>query len=328
MQSQVGKKNRYGTLFFLLFWLSLLWLAYIYQQQILDWWKLRGYTPSQEIALVADEAHMSFAGEHLFYVNKPKIVGGTSFATSCPIGGEKTIILGCYRGGDNGIVLYQVTDARLSGVIEVTAAHEMLHAAYDRLSSGERKRIDSLLSAVYDSSSSEGRVRNTVDAYRLTEPTELSNEMHSIFATEIKDLPEELETYYKQYFTNRKAVVALAEKYQSEFTARQEQIKALDTELAGLKSDVNANQIELRRQQSVLASTQRELDTLRRDDVPGYNARVDGYNQQVRTYNFLLEQTRSLIVRYNDTVEKRNAVALEERELTQALSADTLPAAR
>lgn len=55
---------------------------------------------------------------------------------------------------------------------------------------------------------------------------------------------------------------------------------------------------------------------------------MSSYNRLVRVYNSLLEQTREDITRYNDIVEARNAIALEERQLTQALSAEGLPAAQ
>ena len=54
-------------------------------------------------------------------------------------------MLGCYHSNQDGIFLYNVQDARLAGVQQVTAAHEMLHAAYDRLSTKDKNYVDGLL---------------------------------------------------------------------------------------------------------------------------------------------------------------------------------------
>jgi flagellar biosynthesis chaperone FliJ len=242
------------------------------------------------------------------------------------MGGEKTIILGCYKGGDRGIYLYRVSDPRLDGVVEVTAAHEMLHAAYERLSSDERRSLDRQLEAFYRQSLRDERVKTTVDSYKTLEPSELPNEMHSIFATEVAVLPTELEQYYTRYFRDRQRVVALATAYQSEFTLRREQVALYDAELAAVKTTIDSNQAGLTTQRRTLETRQAELTRLRASgDIAGYNARVAGYNQLVDTYNETIQSTRGLITHYTDTVEKRNAIALEERQLTQALSADSLP---
>ncbi|QQS18431.1 hypothetical protein IPL68_07670 [Candidatus Saccharibacteria bacterium] len=322
------KPHHGRVLIFLLVWFGALGALYVNQQRITDWWKLRGYFPSSAVAAIARSTQMNDHGTHLFYVNKPQLLESSTFSKECPIAAEKTIILGCYKGGDRGIYLYDVTDIRLQGVEEVTAAHEMLHAAYARLSAAEKKQLDTSLEAFYQKSLNDERVRETIALYRQTEPTEIANEMHSIFATEVMDLPAELEAHYKQYFTNRKAVVTMALRYQAEFTLRRDQVAAFDADLNTLKSTIDTNQSRLLAQRSELDAQQRELDVLRRTNVGTYNATVASFNQLVRAYNALLSETQGLIAEYNDTVEKRNALALEERQLTQALSAEGLPSAQ
>jgi chromosome segregation ATPase len=272
---------------------------------------------------------MTSYARHLFYVNKPAITTGTDFTSHCPQGAEKTVVLGCYRSGDQGIYLYDVTDARLQGVVQVTGAHEMLHAAYLRLSSSERKRVDGLLEDFYEHQLTDQRVKDTIAAYRQTEPTEISNEMHSVFATEILELTPDLEAYYKQYFTDRKKVAAYTAQYEGEFTSRQQQVADYDSQLASLKQTIESNQSELKSKRAALVQLQNQMETQRaQGNYATYNAEVAGYNRAVNDYNRLLGETRSAIDEYNSIVEKRNAVALEERELTQALSAQSLPSSQ
>lgn len=294
-------------------------------QAIIDWWHLRNYTPPTQISDIADKTTMSSYGRRLFYVNHPELLSVSTFSNHCQVAAEKTIVLGCYKGGDHGIYLYNVTDKRLSGVIETTAAHEMLHAGYARLTSKERNHINTLLESYYKTGLTDERIKSTIDAYKISEPTEIDNEMHSIFATEVKNLPSELETYYKQYFSDRASVVAMTERYQAEFTSRRDQAEAYDQQLATLKPIVDANQTEIKRQYALIEKMSTQLDSLKNaHKLDEYNQLVDTYNAHVRTYNALLARTQSQIDEYNTIVEKRNALALEERDLTKALSGKTL----
>ena len=326
MQNQ-PKTHRIRVLVLLLVWLGFLGVLYANQQRVVDWWKLRGYTPSSDVTAIAQATKMNELGTHLFYVNRPQLMEAATFSKECPIAAEKTIILGCYKGGDNGIYLYSVSDVRLQGVEEVTAAHEMLHAAYARLSANEKKQLNKQLEDFFETLTDD-RIKQTIASYRQTEPTELANEMHSIFATEILELPSSLEKHYARYFSDRKAVATLAVRYQAEFTSRRERIAGYDAELAGLKQQIDKNQSILTSQRADLDTQQSQLDALRKSDAAAYNGLVSSYNRLVRVYNSLLEQTREDITRYNDIVEARNAIALEERQLTQALSAEGLPAAQ
>ena len=161
------------------------------RQAIFDWWRLRDYTPSNRIVELAANTTMTEDGKHLFYVYHATLQTADEFNQSCDFS-EQSIILGCYVSG-RGIYIYDVKDERLNGIHEVTAAHEMLHAAYERLSSKERQKIDALTQKAYEQSANE-RIRGTVDAYKKRDPSIVPNELHSILGTEVRDLPAELET--------------------------------------------------------------------------------------------------------------------------------------
>lgn len=296
-------------------------LVFLNMQTISDWWKLRDYAPTARIVALADGTTMSDEARKLFYVNHPQLLTGSAFSSYCQLEAEKTVVLGCYLGGDRGIYLYEVTEERLRGVVETTAAHEMLHVAYDRLSGDEKQYVDGLLVNFYSNGLQDERVKQTIEAYKLSEPDELVNEMHSIFATEVALLPQELETYYKTYFANRGTVVAMAGRYQAEFTSRREQAAAYDAQLAVLNKQIEENQItSTARRQSLERESVRMQAMQRSGDVASYNRLVDTYNASVQTYNSLLATTRNQIEQYNQIVEQRNAVALEERALAQALT--------
>ncbi len=57
--------------------------------------------------------------------------------TKIAVAWKRNAILGCYNPSSRDIYIYNVTNSELDGVKEVTAAHEMLHAAWERLSESE-----------------------------------------------------------------------------------------------------------------------------------------------------------------------------------------------
>lgn len=295
--------------------------------QIIDWWRLRGYAPPASVSMLATQDTMTTYAKHLFYLNRPNIAMGTAFNTNCPSGGEKTIVLGCYIGDENGIYVYDVTDQRLKGVEEVTAAHEMLHAAYQRLSTQDRNKVDTMLQNYYDHDLHDQRIIDTISAYKKSEPHDVVNEMHSVFGTEIATLPGPLENYYTQYFTNRQAVTTFAAAYQSEFSSRQAAIKLYDSQLVQIKSSVDANNHALALQKAKIDAEANSLSASRSNgDINGYNSGVDDYNNLVNSYKALAAMTQKLIDQYNSLVSKRNAIVLQEQQLTQAITAHPVAA--
>lgn len=288
-----------------------------------DWWQLRNYTPPTNISQLAKETTMTDYGQRLFYVNRPQLDDKTSFNQNCTVT-EQSIVLGCYVSG-RGIYVFDVTDERLAGVHEVTAAHEMLHAAYERLGKADRERIDKLTEQVY-SSITDQRLKETIEAYRSRDPSVVPNELHSILGTEVKDLPPELETYYKRYFADRQAIVTFSAQYESAFEERKNKVAEYDARLAALKKQIESSTASLEASAARITSDRQKLNTLLANkQYSEYNAMVPGFNQQVRSYNALVSQVRAQIDTYNNLVAERNSVALEENELIKAI--DSRPTA-
>ncbi len=314
--------GRLAALLLLLVWLAALGLLAANRQNIFDWWRLRNYQAPASVAQLASQDTMTAEGRRILYVNRPDISSKTDFGKSCPSnGGEQTIVLGCYHSGQSGIFLLSVTDSRLSGVEQVTAAHEMLHAAYERLSATERRKVDAMLNDYYKNDLHDDRILKVMDAYKKSEPNDVVNEMHSIFGTEMANLPAPLEQYYKRYFTNRAQVAAFAAQYQAEFTSRQDIIARDDAQLSDLKSQIDSLQADLKNQQATIDSRQSELTNLRDSgNITAYNAGVGPFNDLVDAYNAEVGQARVLINQYNAILAEYNAIAFEENQLIKELS--------
>lgn len=320
-------KRALALILFLLLLSFPIWV-YFNAQALTDWWQLRGYTPPAAVTTLARQDTMTPYATHIFYVNHPDLeTSASQFRADCSES-EQTIVLGCYHSDQRGIFVFNVQDARLAGVQQVTAAHEMLHAAYDRLSSNDKKTIDNELLDYYNNHLTDQRIKDTINAYKQTEPNDLVNEMHSIFGTEIADLPAPLENYYSTYFTNRHAVTTYEAAYEGEFTTREAQIKADDSQLAALKDQIQTEEDSLQGQSAKINSDRARLDSERNSgDISSYNAGVPVFNSEVDSYNAGVERLRSSINAYNQLVVARNSIAQELTNLDKAIDTRLAPQA-
>jgi len=319
--------HRLRSLVILSVWLVILAGVALNRQAIFDrgqdWWQLRNYQPPAVIAQLASQDTMTDLGRKLFYVNHPVLADKPTFARVCPSGGEQTIVLGCYHGNQAGIWLLDVNDPRLEGVKQVTSAHEMLHAAYDRLSPAERQKVDGLLMDYYQHDLHDQRLLATIGAYKKSEPKDVANEMHSIFGTEVANLPPQLETYYKRYFANRAQVAAYAAQYQEVFTSRDNVLKRQKLQLDDLQAQFDALQADLKTKQSAINTMKAQLNSDRSSgDVVAYNAGVPAYNNLINQYNQQVEELQNLSQEFNSLRQEYNALVLEQSQLTDELKSD------
>lgn len=290
-------------------------------QAIRDWWFLRSYEPSQQIETLADTLSLSERGRDLLYVGDPELLNKQNFNFSCSFP-ERSLVLGCY---DGDIYILNVNDNRLDKVEEVTAAHEMLHAAYQRLDTNQKRALHAKLDEQLEKITNQ-RLISTVESYREADSSTLYNEMHSMFGTEVRDLTDELEAYYSQYFQDRSVVVGYAEEYEAVFIKIEERIKRIDEQLANHRSTIESLEAELESLSTQIQSARQQLDALRNADrIEEYNSRVPGFNNLVNEYNTKVARLRDTIASHNSLVEERNATALEQNDLIHTLDSSYQP---
>lgn len=294
-----------------------------HRQDIFDYLALRNYAPSERIVALANDTTMKEGVRRVFYINHPALSNKVEFRSNCP-STEKSIVLGCYVQ-HKGIYLLDVEDERLQGVVQVTAAHEVLHAEYDRLSDNERARIDQM-TADFFSRLDDDRIKKTIEQYREKDASVVPNELHSILATEVKNLSPELESYYSQYFNNRTRIVEYSENYEQTFVGLDKQVEGYDKELASLKSTIESNNLEIEGLNNEIELQKSRLDALLSSGrTEEYNASVSEFNTRVNSHNALVETTKRLVAEHNAIVEKRNAIATTEQELVEAINSNIEP---
>ena len=212
-------------------------------QPIIDQVTVWQYEPSPAVQAHVERLGLTEHGEFLYYASRPSIQSSPEFADSCPAheGEEGFGILGCYVRVDKTIYVYDVTDERLDGTEEITAAHEMLHAAWDRLGADERAKMTTLLEAEYEKHSSDTKFSERMAVYARIEPGEHANELHSILGTEVAELSAELEEYYSRYFHDRTAVTSLHASANAVFVALTARTDELVAALDALRAEIEAD---------------------------------------------------------------------------------------
>ncbi len=305
--------------------LAFVWLN---QQLLADSLKYWQYAPTGEMSSLTDRIAFTDRGKFVFYATHPQLDGQSTFNAKCHRHEENAAILGCYAA--DRIYLYDIRDERLDGIREVTAAHEMLHAAYARLADSDRRAVDKLIEAEFRKLQDDESLAERMAFYARTEPGERYNELHSIIGTEVQDISPALEKHYGNYFSDRKTIIGYYQDYRHEFEALEKQKddigKQLDSLSAAIETKKQAYADDSTRMQTDIAtfnarakrgdfSTQAQFERERAALV----ARVDGISEQREEINALVAQFNELIVRYNATVTESN-------ELYESMDSNLAPA--
>ncbi|MGB4762458.1 MAG: hypothetical protein WBP12_03850 [Candidatus Saccharimonas sp.] len=289
--------------------------------------------PSTVVVSIADEIALTPRGRDILYSTQP-ILADSASNFPCKSGESNSVILGCYGSTgawfDKGqIYILDVKNDQLTGVVQVTAAHEMLHAAYQRLNFIEQSQVDQMVRAEYEKRKDDTVLKEQMEYYHLNEPGQDINELHSILATTVATLDPALEQYYTRYFTDRAHVVGLYQQYSQALHKNDETIKLLkvklDTEAASLGVDTQRYEAD--------------LDQLNAD-IQSFNTRANSGEFSSRS-SFelaraaLLNRTASLnarstalntrVVAYNDLVKQINALSAQTEELYSSLKGVEAP---
>jgi hypothetical protein len=296
----------------------------LYGQRAADIVLAKTFEPSAQVSTINQRLKLSSEGMTLLYASHATVEDSSSFNQSCQSKDRTAAILGCYY--KRQIYLFDITNPELDGATEVTAAHEMLHAAYDRLNFFERGRVDQLIKNEYDNLKKDPVIAEEMAYYQKAEPGAEINELHSIIGTTVVSISPELEAYYKRYFTDRAHVVALNTAYNAVFTdlsKRAELLQADITQQEGelkqeLKDyDADRQQIEVDiqafndRASSQGFTSQSSFNTARlalMARVASMNDRRSGINAAVESYNNKIAELSKLSVKVNEINKSLNGV--------------------
>jgi len=323
------KRGGFLATFFLLLLVAASALVFFYRQAIIDQITVWRFTPSASLVTLADTAGLNGLGKYYLYASQAEVSNQAEFNSACgSLQNERTVVIGCYAGPERRIYIYDVLDSNLNGVKETTTAHEMLHAAYDRLSPSDKKHVDDLLVAE-ESKITDPRILDLIKDYQQTEPDEVVNELHSIFGTEVRTLSPELETYYKRYFTDRSEVVSLKEKYEKVFTDLATKQTSLVAELNTLASDVNTKQKEYQVSLTTLNADIASFNDWAQSGTAKkgeYNARKATLQDRISTLDAERDAINNEIDSYNAKKAVLDKLNLQAATLNQSIDSKLSPA--
>lgn len=330
MPNQKRSRSLFGLLLLVAVAATLVALLFN-RQYFIDTIVASQYKPSAEMNEIRDKLDLTDEGKRLFDASQPVIEEASAFNKNCNQHVEtNNPILGCYA--QQRIYVYRVTSPELDGIEETTAAHELLHAVYERMSEADKSTVNAELSQMYE------KVRNAeleerMEYYKSTEPGQEVNELHSILGTEQVALSSKLEEHYAKYFLSRQKIVNFFKQYNDTFISTTNRIKQLQEQInteavavnqrierynvavAKLQSDTNnfnarntngefSSQAEFTNERSNLIARQNELNQERvaieqqinasQQLRDQYNQLVDKYNQLSRNINSSLDPAPSL----------------------------------
>ena len=301
------------------------WYNRQYIADSISFWQ---YQPPSSVQTITSRSAFSDEGKFLFYATQPSVDGNRTFNAKCDQKESNTAILGCYVG--NRIYIYDVTDKRLEGIKEVTAVHEMLHAAYQRLSADDRTKVNNLVEAEYAKLKSNPAYEERMAYYARTEPGERDNELHSIIGTEVATVSPELEAHYKKYLSNRSKITGYFAAYNGVFTELSDRAKELSTELDSLNAQIKTVTAQYN-------TTIKQLNS----DIEAFNKRASAgdftsqaqFNKErqalmSRSNSLATDRTAitTLITKYDTLKDEYNDTVTQSNDLYKSIDSSLAPA--
>lgn len=289
------------------------------------------YQPTDEMSAVMSSIELTSKGDRVFRSANPALESNADFNENCKTVSKDAYVLGCYITVSDQIHLYNVQFTKetqnLRGIIESTAAHEMLHAAWSRMNTWDRASISNKLQAVYDAADKD--FQNEFNSYGKNE---FYDELHSRVGVELKDIPEELEKHYAEYFKDRKIVVNYYEKYRTVFkelrkkaddlaTKIQSESSAIDKSTEEYKSVSNELQkkiIEFNKcsSENGCFSSVSDFNTRRANlvaEIDKVNGMYDNLTKRTNALNNLIDEYNALVIKSDTYQNAINSKSIEKK---------------
>ena len=269
------------------------------QQWISDRAIARQFVPDQALQHYVTDASLTAEGEVYLYASLPQIVPAGEFDRYCSRDEPGIGVLGCYRLGEKRIYLYDVTDERLEAMEPVIAAHEMLHAAWDRFSQEEKDALGLLLEEALAALPSDHPMYERIASYEAHDVTSRIPELYSLMGTEVESLPAALEAHYSRFIADRQAVVALAKQVYDIFDNFGAEVQHIVDDLSDRSDIIDALKATYESDAAILGA-----------DISVYNDRVARYNdgEDVAGANKFDQERDNLIARQAELAAERDTI--------------------
>ncbi len=280
-----------------------------------------GYSPSGEVLTLEEKLGFTDSAKTIFRATRPSLEDRDAFNEHCQSYDTDVSVLGCYT--DNNIYIYNVTEKDLEGIVESTAAHEFLHAAWDRLSGSEKNDISVYLNQVY-----EQHHDTLASELELYDDNEQLDELHSRIGVQITNLPAELESYYARYFKDQDAIVAYYSHYIAPFEKIKESTEELKATIDAEKATIDTRTADYYARAEALSQSINEFNTCA--DTLGcfastseFNARRAELVAEQEALEELYASINTAVDNYNQLVEEYNNNILRTETLQNAINSNS-----
>lgn len=283
--------------------------------------------------VVADygaRAGLSEAGVDLLHASLTAVIPAAEFDDYCPADEPGIGVLGCYTLDDGRIYLYDVENPDLAALEPVVAAHEMLHAAWDRLPSDEQDALVAPLESAFAALGPDHELVERIAAYEARDPRSRIPELYAIIGSEVAAVPAALEAHYALWFDDRAASTGLNAQVIAVFDELEQRLTALNAELEALGARIDAEQAAYETDAAALEA-----------DIAAFNARAavpGGYSSRSAFERdrdaLLLRQsdlerrlaaTNALVEQYNTLLAELEALNAEADELNRSINVELVP---
>ena len=292
--------------------------VYLQRNWIYDFYRGITYQPSSEMLEIRKKLNLTGRGELIFNASHPILNNEEDFNINCKSFDGESAILGCYT--ERNIFVYNITESRLNGIRELTTAHELLHAAYARMSTVAKDTLRTDLEKVYREN--QDILKEEIEAYDSEDQLE---EIYVRVGTEIKKLPDSLEKHYAEIFKDQDKVVDFYNSYISVFRQLENELDSLKTQLDNLNNEINTKTANYEVRFNQLNA---EIDQFNNcADTVGcftsqyaFNIRRNQLIAEQNNINNLYDEIDQMIDQYNNLVEKYNNNVIENNNLQNIIN--------
>lgn len=291
---------------------------YLNRVWIYDFYRGKTYQPSNEMIAIRDKLNLTSYGRFLFDSGQPMLNSEEEFNANCHSFNDESAVLGCYT--QKNIYIYNITEPSLNGIRELTAAHELLHAMYERMSVEEKDSLRTDLEKIYRDNQS--ILKDEIETYDSSEQME---EIYVRVGTEIKNLTPNLEEHFAKIFNDQDEIVDFYDSYIVVFREIENELDTLKSEMDILNQQINDKTREYERRVGQLNADIISFNSCANtvgcfDSENNFNVRRGQLVTEQSALESLYNEIDNLINEYNLRVEKYNSNVMKSKKLQNIIN--------
>ena len=319
----MAKNSKLPLIIFLFVMMILAGVFLLNRVLVSDYILASSYTPSSEMATIRDHLNLTDRGNLIFNASHPRLDSRDDFNFDCASSDPDIAVYGCFTS--NKIYVYNIDDKELSGIRESTTAHELLHAVWARLSNSEKNRLIPLLEKVYSENTElfDEALNSYPDSERI-------DELYVRSATQVKNLPAELEEHFSEIFSDQDKVVDYYLAYVKPFEELRKRIDDLKADLDSRKAAIDQKTAEYESRSEAFNKEVDEFNTCA--ETAGcfssnyeFNTRRNELINTGSALDALYSELNGLIDSYNQKIDEYNSNVLHNNTLQNLVNSNSKP---